>query len=144
LPRFIRKDMLGHSVYFTHYHVEDKKIDAHISDDPYARIVQPSLENMEKLFGPQDVDLICFGHHHPVHFFKGAHTTYLNPGSLGCAEDSVARYAVVTIEVNEIQVELVEAPYDNTEFLLSYEKLKVPTRNFILKAFHGNQLKRSE
>ena len=144
LPRFIRKDILGRSVFFTHYHVDAKKIDAHISVDPFARIVQPSLENMEELFGPQDFNLICFGHHHPVHFFKGEHTTYLNPGSLGCAEDSVARYAVVTIEANDIQVELLEAEYDNTGFLMSYETLNVPARDFILKAFHGDQLKGCE
>ncbi|QUW21935.1 metallophosphoesterase family protein [Sporosarcina sp. Marseille-Q4063] len=144
LPRFIRKDISGQSVLFTHYHVESNKVDAHISEDPFAPIVEPSPGNMEALFGPQDVDLICFGHHHPVHFFIGDRTTYLNPGSLGCAEDSVARYAVVTIEVNDIQVELLEAEYDNTGFLMSYEALNVPTRDFILKAFHGDQLKGDE
>ncbi|WP_172369629.1 metallophosphoesterase family protein [Sporosarcina jiandibaonis] len=144
LPRFIRKNISGRSVFFTHYHVDAKKMDAHISDDPYARIVQPILENMVGLFGPQNVDLICFGHHHPVHFFKGEHTTYLNPGSLGCAKNSVARYAVVTIEADDIQVDLLEAEYDNTGFLMSYEILNVPARDFILKAFHGDQLKGSE
>jgi putative phosphoesterase len=143
LPRFIRKNISGCSILFTHYHVDANKTDAHISKDPFAQIVQPSLESMEALFGPQDVDLICFGHHHPVHFFKGVNTVYLNPGSLGCAEDSVARYAVVAIEANEIRVELLEAEYDNTGFLMSYEILNVPTRDFILKAFHGDQLKGS-
>lgn len=144
LPRFIRKNISGCSILFTHYHVDASKTDAHISEDPFAQIVQPSLESMEALFGPQDVDLICFGHHHPVHFFKGIHTVYLNPGSLGCAEDSVARYAVVAIEANEIRVELLEAEYDNTGFLMSYEILNVPTRDFILKTFHGDQLKGDE
>ena len=142
LPRFIRKNILWHSIFFTHYYVEADKIDAHISKDPFARIVQPSLENMEALFGPHDADLICFGHHHPLHYFTGEHTTYLNPGSLGCAETSVARYGVVSVEPKDIHVELLEAIYDNTEFILSFEKLKVPAWEFILKAFHGDQLKR--
>lgn len=141
LPRFIRKNIMGHSIFFTHYHVNVDKIATHISKDPFARIVQPSLENMEALFGPQDAALICFGHHHPIHFFAGEHTTYLNPGSLGCAETSVARYGVVSVEAEGIHVELLEAAYDNTEFIRSFEKLKVPAWEFILKAFHGDQLK---
>ena len=140
LPRFIRKSILGHSILFTHYHVDTNKIDTHISNDPFARIVQPSLENMEALFGSQDADLICFGHHHPTHYFTGEHTTYLNPGSLGCAETSIARFGVVTVEAEGIHVELLETTYDNSEFIRSYEKLKVPSWGFILKAFHGNQL----
>ena len=141
LPRLIQKEVLGHSIVFTHYHLDTKKMNAHISKDPFARIVQPSLRNMEDLFGSQNVDLICFGHHHPVHFFKGERTTYLNPGSLGCADEPVARYGVVSIDEKRIHVELAETEYENNDFLHSYEKLNVPTREFILKTFHGDQLK---
>ncbi|WP_258188260.1 MULTISPECIES: hypothetical protein [Bacillaceae] len=34
-----------------------------------------------------------------------------------------------------------DATYDNTKYLASYERLQVPDRDFILKIFHGNQLK---
>ena len=69
LPRFIRKDILGRSVFFTHYHVDANKMDAHISEDPYARIVLPSLENMEELFGPQDARLNLFWSSSPGSLF---------------------------------------------------------------------------
>ena len=140
LPRFIRKNISGHSILFTHYHVDAEKTATHISKDPFARIVEPSLGNMEELFGSQDADLICFGHHHPIHYFTGERTTYLNPGSLGCAETPIARYGVVTVEAEGVHVELLEATYDNSEFIRSFEKLKVPAWKFILKAFHGDQL----
>lgn len=141
LPRFIRKDILGHSILFTHYHVDTDKMASHISNDPFARIVLPSLENMEALFGSEDAKLICFGHHHPTHYFTGEHTAYLNPGSLGCAETPIARYGVVTVEAEGIHVDLLEAMYDNSQFIRSFDKLKVPSWEFILKAFYGNQLK---
>lgn len=36
--------------------------------------------------------------------------------------------------------ELVEVPYDNLEFLQSYNRLQVPEREVILEIFHGGQL----
>ena len=141
LPRFIRQEISGHSILFTHYHVDADKAEAPISRDPFARIVQPSLANMEELFDGEHADLICFGHHHPVHYFRGMATTYFNPGSLGCADRPIARYGVVSVDAEGICVELLDVAYDNVEFLLSFERLGVPEREFILRAFYGDPLK---
>lgn len=84
--------------------------------------------------------MICFGHHHPLHYFIGHNTIYLNPGSLGCNDKPTAPYAIVTIKNNKIKVNIKEVPYDNSSFLKSYHKLRVPERDFILKVFHGNQI----
>ncbi|SFG16264.1 metallophosphoesterase family protein [Sporolactobacillus nakayamae] len=141
LPRVIDTMLMGHSILFTHYHIEQEKLSATFYEDPFSPIVQPTLENMERLYGDCHQELICFGHHHPTHFFTGKHSTYLNPGSLGCTPGPYARYASVTVTQEKIEIELRKVAYDNTAFLAAYEKLNVPDRQFILKVFHGNQLK---
>nr|WP_269136014.1 metallophosphoesterase family protein [Sporosarcina cyprini] len=132
--------MDGHSLLFTHYHIDPNKLTAPISQDPFSRIVEPSLSHVAALFRDNKEALICFGHHHPVHFFSNETTIYLNPGSLGCNSRPTAPYAIVEMTPLRIEVHLEEAVYDNTTFLASYEELQVPQREFLLRAFHGNQL----
>jgi predicted phosphodiesterase len=95
---------------------------------------------METLFFDKKADMICFGHHHPLHYYTGEHTVYLNPGSLGCNHKPLAPYAIITVINNVVDVSLKEAAYDKTAFLKSYHTLQVPEREFILKVFHGNQI----
>lgn len=139
LPRFIRRDELSFSLLFIHYHIVRDKLNHHISKDPFSSIVEPNLKNLEELFHDYKDNMVCFGHHHPVHFFHNNRQIFLNPGSLGCNDKPIARFAVVTIHSNGIQVELKEVVYDNSDFLASYNKLEVPDREFILKIFYGNQ-----
>jgi putative phosphoesterase len=141
LPRVIDTTLMGHSILFTHYHIVPDKLSAPFYDDPFSPIVQPTLEAMKKLFADCHQELICFGHHHPVHFFEGRKTIYLNPGSLGCAAEPYARYAIVTLTPERVEVSLRKAAYDNWEFLRSYARLNVPDGEFLIKVFHGNQLK---
>lgn len=140
LPRTIKRNIEGCSILFIHYQIEYNKINEHISKDPFSSIVNPSIENLESLYNDKNEDLICFGHHHPLHYFIGHNTIYLNPGSLGCNDKPTAPYAIVTIKNNKIKVNIKEVPYDNSSFLKSYHKLRVPERDFILKVFHGNQI----
>ena len=140
LPRTIQTTIEGKQILFTHYHIEQEKLTAHISEDPFSPIVDPSLDQLTALFKGNEEDLICFGHNHPLHFFKNDQTIYLNPGALGCNSKPTAPYATVEIARDNIEVQLAEASYDNTNFLRSYELLKVPAREFIVKIFHGGQL----
>jgi putative phosphoesterase len=144
LPRIIKIVIENLSILFIHYHIENSKMNEHISKDPFNRIVEPNLENLEALFNNFSEDLICFGHHHPIHYSKGDKTTYLNPSSLGCNNKPKAPYAIVNVKSNNIDISLEETPYDNSKFLLSYEQFQVPDRDFILKVFHGDQLRKSK
>lgn len=137
LPRIIKEEFEGHSVLFTHYHIHKSKLYDPISKDPFSPIVEPSLEKVELLFKDNEESLICFGHHHPVHYFRGKGTTFLNPGSLGCHEKPTARYAILDFTRENIEVSLQETAYDKKAFLQLYETLHVPDREFILKVFHG-------
>ncbi len=139
LPRTIHLTLEGKSILFIHYHIDQPKLNDHISQDPFSRIVEPSLENLTTLFKGTKDDLICFGHHHPLHYFKSDHTIYLNPGSLGCNSKAVAPYSILDIKSDEIIVHNEAVAYDNAGFLESYERLQVPDRDFILNVFHGNQ-----
>lgn len=141
LPRTINLTIEEKSILFIHYHIDRMKLDYHISQDPFSKIVEPSLENLTSLFQGNKEDLICFGHHHPLHYFESDNIIYLNPGSLGCNSKPTAPYSIVEIKKDKIFVNLKEAPYDNTSFLASYGLLQVPERDFLIKAFHGNQLK---
>jgi len=104
---------------------------------PYDR--EPTLKKLETMYSEQDADAVCFGHHHPVHYFRSARRVYVNPGSLGCAYEPVARYALLDCAPDGVRVQLRAVVYDNREFLASYHHLSVPAGDFILKLFHGDQ-----
>ncbi len=139
LPRIIRQRIDGQNVVFVHYHIKPSRLNDHICSDPFSPIVHPDFSNLEELFKDYHDNIVCFGHHHPVHFFQRDNQVFINPGSLGCNDKPTARYATLTIDETTIHIELREVPYDNSAFLASYEKLKVPSREFILKVFHGGQ-----
>ncbi|OCA82496.1 metallophosphoesterase family protein [Bacillus sp. FJAT-27986] len=141
LPRAINLTVEGNSILFIHYQIEPTKLNDHISQDPFSRIVEPSIKDIRTLFKGREEKLICFGHHHPLHFFRSDRTVFLNPGSLGCNSKPTAPYSIVEIEGDKVVISNEEAAYDNTKYLASYERLQVPDRDFILKIFHGNQLK---
>lgn len=140
LPRWREEEIAGVTCLFIHYAYRKGREQMKIADDPLCSIVEPSLFQMERIFSSRSEEMICFGHHHPHHYFKGNHQTYLNPGSLGCSFSVTAPFAVVTIDNGKLDIECEHVSYDNTSFLLSYERLQVPSRDFILQTFHGNQI----
>ena len=141
LPRTIDITVEGKPILFMHYHIEKTRVEEHISRDPFSRIVETNLANITNLFRGYEEHLICFGHHHPLHFFESNDTIFLNPGSLGCNSDPSAPFAIIEMEAGKTIVNLEKASYDNIKFLKSYELLQVPEREFIINVFHGNQLK---
>lgn len=113
LPRTIHVTVEGKSILFIHYQIDPTKLNDPISKDPFSPIVDPSLHQINLLFQEREEDLICFGHHHPCHFFESNHTIFLNSGSLGCNSKPTAPYSIVDIKKDKIVVHLEEVPYDN-------------------------------
>lgn len=140
LPRLIKHNIEGISILFIHYQIRKGKLNEPISNDPFSSIVVPSLVNLNSLFEDRNEDIICFGHHHPIQYFKEKNRIFLNPGSLGCNNKATAPYAVVTLSDGKVEIALEEAKYENNTFLESYHKLEVPDREFILKVFYGSQI----
>ncbi|AQQ55089.1 metallophosphoesterase family protein [Planococcus lenghuensis] len=121
----------GRMVLFTHYHLDSDKQILPID-------TEPSGEKLDAQYAGYPADIVCFGHHHPVHYFKTIDRIYINPGSLGCCDEPYGRYATITFG-SDIDVELKKAHYENKAFLAGYEEQDVPEKDFILEMFHGNQ-----
>jgi len=133
LPKQIIYEDFGRKLYFTHYHLDNM--------NNYLPIeTNPSIEKLDERYSSSDFDIICFGHHHIVHQFKSDKCIYFNPGSLGCCQKPIARYGIIRTNESRIEEELIEVPYNNLDFLKSYEELQVPDREFIMKIFHGAQI----
>lgn len=134
LPKFVEKEVEGRQFLLTHYHMNNDKLD--VIDK------EPSGTKLDARYQGTTYDLVCFGHHHILHYYKTDQRIYMNPGALGCNDLAIARYGIVDLQEGKIDVKFIGVPYDNREYLQSYERLNVPDRAFILKAFHGNQLER--
>ncbi|SDJ10955.1 metallophosphoesterase family protein [Alteribacillus bidgolensis] len=141
LPRKVTTVWGEKHLLFQHYHMRPEKESLPIVLNPYEPVdYHPTLTKIESYY--QDKanrkDLVCFGHHHPVHLFESTDCIYLNPGSLGCYHKAFARYGIVHNHENNLYATLKEVPYDKSKLLSVYEKWKVPARDFILKTFHSD------
>lgn len=131
MPRNLIIEYESKKILFTHYHLN--------SDQTYFQIDKnPTIDKLDEMYNGSDFAAVCFGHHHPLHFFQSDERLYINPGSLGCYDKPYARYCILNID-RQIEVQFKEVPYENREFLKAYETLSVPEKDLILKAFHGNQ-----
>jgi putative phosphoesterase len=131
LPQMLEVDVFGKNFLFVHYHLKSNGQIKRIDPDP-------SGEKLDTMYDGTPYDVVCFGHHHPVHHFQTNKRLYLNPGALGCHHQPYARYGIVEVHQNrQVTVQLKEIPYDNTDFIASFERLQVPQREFILKVFYG-------
>jgi len=137
LPRTLREPFSDSEAYFTHYAYRDEE--ALIGNEPLASAVDGTEESLPRLFEGEKASLICFGHHHPVQHIEGEGVTYLNPGALGCQPTAVAPYAIVEKRGSGWDVGLLEAPYDDTEFLKKYEERDVPAKALLRRLFHGDR-----
>ncbi len=137
LPRMIEKEINGTRIIGIHYHIEPNKRNAHIKDEPFHSILEPTLHNMEKMFTNYPADIICFGHHHPEHLLKNQHQIYLNPGALGVSKENTAPYAIIdfTKEKHPI-IQIHHVIYDKKSFLQRFETLQVPQREIMFKLFY--------
>jgi putative phosphoesterase len=106
-----------------------------------AAIRAPTAEDMDHVFDVQGAALICYGHHHSASDVTGQ-ARYLNPGSLGCSGQPVARYAVLCCEDNAYTIAYRQVPYDDSALFEAFEAREVPERAFIYRAFMGRRFPR--
>lgn len=133
IPKSLRANYNNKRLLFLHYHLNN--LDRFLQIDS-----EPTTDKLDKLYKTSDADIVCFGHHHILHHFKSKEKLYLNPGALGCNHKPLAPYAILDVgEEGNVNVTLKEITYSNKEFLLNFDRLKVPARNSILGIFYGNQ-----
>lgn len=132
IPKKIESVINNKKFLFVHYHMN--KNNKFLSID-----INPSVEKLDNLYKTEDVDIVCFGHHHALHNFKGD-KVYLNPGALGCNSKAIATYAIISIKDDGcVDLKINEVSYDNKQFLLNFDNYNVPARKTLLRIFYGNQ-----
>ena len=133
MPKKLEHKINGKKFLFLHYHLNEEHQFLDIETNPSAR-------KLDDLYKNEDADIVCFGHHHALHHFKGNERMYLNPGALGCHNKPIATYAMISVKADGcVDCIVKEIGYDNREFLLNYNKYDVPAKDTILSIFHGNQ-----
>ncbi|WP_214701781.1 MULTISPECIES: metallophosphoesterase family protein [unclassified Exiguobacterium] len=136
LPRTITTELAGQTAFGIHYHIPNEKWEATIVEEPFHDILEPTLENMQRLYGEYAGDVILFGHHHPVHLFEDDTKCYVNPGALGVARDELARFAILSEGETGIRLDLKAVPYDKRTFLEKMERHEVPQRDVMMRLFY--------
>ena len=105
---------------------------------PYVK--DPDPLSLDKLFEDVDADIIFYGHDHRESDITGR-ARYLNPGSLGCHSEAIARYIILEIEENsEYRITRHMVPYDDHHIFEELERRKVPDRDTIRRCFFPRQL----
>lgn len=98
----------------------------------------PSACKLEKIYKNEAADVICYGHHHSESVIETPRRLYVNPGSLGCSADRVAKYAVLQISEDDlVEVHLQSVSYDFENYSQSFDMLEVPGRRYILDVFYN-------
>jgi predicted phosphodiesterase len=79
---------------------------------------------------------IFYGHNHEAADLVGATTRYINPGSLGCAPEPIARIAFLVVHsAGQWQLSVSAIPYDPNGLFSEFDKRGVPERDFIRRVF---------
>jgi predicted phosphodiesterase len=87
----------------------------------------------------EPADIVCFGHTHIATDLRGRRARYLNPGSLGCHREALARFLVLECRDGRCAVEQRAVPYDDAPLWAAFEGRAVPERHFLYRAFFGGR-----
>jgi putative phosphoesterase len=131
-PLLLEHDLEGVRTLFVHYAL------APSGQDFWPVIKDPTVAELDRIFAFHDAGLIFYGHHHRRSDKQGR-ARYVNPGSLGCHSEPVARYCVVELQGGQYRVEHRGVPYDDGRLLAAFEQRGVPEREFIYHAFFGGR-----
>lgn len=126
-PYVLDEDLGGARVRFLHYPLTPRGFAS------FRTLETPA--DADALFGPGGADVVFYGHHHPFSDLTGA-ARYVNPGSLGCHDRPLARFAVLEAAGDgNPAISFHAAPYDPAPLLAEFERREVPERDFILRHF---------
>ncbi|QHT45420.1 metallophosphoesterase family protein [Bacillus sp. SB49] len=138
LPRQLTLEREGVNILLQHYHMKETRREFPIWRNPFEPVdYHPTARKLDDFYEEVEGswDIVCFGHHHPVHLFQTEKRVYLNPGALGCYHKPLARYALIHLGEGQASVELREIPYDKGKVVEALYRLEVPKRDFIVQTF---------
>lgn len=136
LPRTIERKVDETRLLGIHYHIPFEKREASILEEPFHEILEANIENMQRMYGDYEADVICFGHHHPVHLFEDQLKQYFNPGALGVAKDNLARFGILEYGESGLLIKPMAVPYDKQAFMEDMERAEVPQREIMWRLFY--------
>lgn len=131
-PYVIEKSFFDFKVTFVHYGFIGDKKEFGLS------IPNPTVDLLDEMFQGFSSDIIFYGHNHHPSDIKGT-ARYINPGSLGCNKDPVARFVILECSQDEYKIEHFHVPYDKEKVFNEFERKKVPQKEFIMKNFYGKE-----
>jgi predicted phosphodiesterase len=122
----------GVRTVFVHYGMADP-------DNDFMKVVRnPGGADLDKMFAEFKAELLFFGHDHSASDVEGK-TRYINPGSLGCCPQAVARYTIAEFIDGRVEIQHLSVPYDDNQLYQAFEDRNVPERAFIYKVFFGGR-----
>lgn len=84
-----------------------------------------------------DVDYVLIGHtHFPLHAVHWNWKPILNPGSLGCGKDGIARFIIIEIEDEIVNITYKQLKYNKERVIHDYEKNLVPYAERFIEMFY--------
>lgn len=100
--------------------------------------MNPSEDDLKKMFADVDSDIIIYGHNHSRNICKGD-KLYVNVGSLGCpAQDkNLARAGVLDIEKGNAEIRTIDVEYNVHDVIHSINEKHYPDADNIKKYFYG-------
>jgi len=94
--------------------------------------------DLDRVFGRHKADIVLYGHTHIASNVSGR-ARYVNPGSLGCHREAVARFIVLECIKGRYALEKRAVPYDDRALLEAFKERRVPERAFLYRAFFGGR-----
>lgn len=126
-PYEIIETVAGHRIACVHYPLD-------LFDRGFADIVlDPDLDDLDDLFRGLQAEIVFYGHHHPAADHTGR-ARYINPGSLGCGPESVARFTVVDDD-DGLTLQHHAVPYDRAPLHTALVHRDLPGHEFLRRAF---------
>ncbi len=131
-PYLIQGVYEGVRISFLHYGLTESQID-------FTSIIRnPRPIDLDKVFADIKSDLVFYGHDHSPSDLVGT-ARYVNPGSLGCHAEPIARFAILECENRSYELKMRQVPYDDSALFQQFERHDVPDRHFIYKALFGGR-----
>lgn len=131
-PYLIQDVYEGVRISFLHYGLTESQVD-------FRPIVHnPRPVDLDKVFADIKSDLVFYGHKHSPSDLVGT-ARYVNPGSLGCYSEPIARFAILKCTGRSYELKIRHVPYDDSALFQQFESRDVPDRHFIYKACFGGR-----
>jgi len=131
-PLVVENSFDGVQTVFLHYGLTPS------GEDFQGVVRDPDRSDLERIFGEQQAEIVFFGHDHSPSDLQGK-ARYINPGSLGCHSQALARYTIAQFAADQVDIRHCSVGYNDRSLYEAFEDRDVPERAFIYKVFFGGR-----